>query len=103
MLDDSDRVRLQLPAGGVRIHLADGSSLCAARVVLATSSKAPAPLPPCLLNAGRPLASGLDGASAVDVDAQPASGANVCVIGGRTTAATQALAALSRGAKLVCA
>jgi thioredoxin reductase len=101
MLDDNDRVRLKLPAGGVRIHLADGSSLCAARVVLATSSKAAAPLPPCLLNAGGPLASGLDGALAVDVDAQPVTGANVCIIGGGTTAATLALAALSRGAKQV--
>ena len=101
MLDDNDRVRLKLPAGGVRIHLADGSSLVAARVVLATSSKASA-LPPCLLDSGGPLTSGLDGASAVDVDAQPVTGANVCIIGGGTAAATLALAALSRGATQVC-
>ena len=101
MLDVDERARLRLPAGGVRVHLADGSSLCAARVVLATSSKVPAPVPACLLNAGGPLARGLDGPKAVDVDAQPVSGAHVGVIGGGTAAATLALAALSRGASQV--
>lgn len=100
VLDAQERQRLKLPAGGVRVAMADGSSLVAAQVVLACSFKTAAPLPACLVAAGGPLGVGLDGPHACDVNATPLQTARVAILGGGTNAATLALAALRAGAQV---